>query len=230
MPKDLAVLVGAIAVCAFELTHAQQPTGSDDREQKQLICGRVVSVSCTGADPPDISIAVDRVLVSVDVRSDDRHDARTRATGLLFRQVCAAGTLKEKGTAFKVPDFEVASIDDISTSPGEPPKDWVHPGVYRTCDAGVELPKVIKSGRPRYTVDAMAAGVQGAVWVEAVVEVNGSVGNTRVLRSLDTVRGLDVEAVNAVKRWRFIPGNKDGRPAPILVTIEVTFTLKDDRP
>ena len=39
-------------------------------------------------------------------------------------------------------------------------------------------------------------------------------------RSLDTVHGLDNEAVKTVKLWRFQPGTKDGKPVPVRVAIE----------
>jgi len=232
----VVAIVGAFATCAFAHVQAQQPSAT---ENSGLICGQVISVTCDGSEPPDISVAVDRVydsgrsiavepvFASVHVRADDRHDARHRATALLFRRVCASVTKKQQATAFQPAGFEVANIDHITEQKADPAKDWVHSGVYRTCDAGVELPKVLKQHKPSYTVDALRAKVQGAVWVEAIVEVNGRVGDTRVIRSLDARRGLDAEAVNAAKRWRFIPGTKDAQPAAILVTIELTFKLRE---
>lgn len=229
------VFVGAIVICAAAHAHAQQPPATGDYGR---ICGQVVNVTCNGTEPPNLSIVVDRVydsvrsvevkpaFASLDVRSDERHDARPRATALLFRRVCASVTLKDKPTSFQPAAFEVANIDHVTEQTGDPAEDGVHPGVYRTCDSGVELPKVQNQYKPRYTVNAMRAGVQGAVWVEAIVEMNGHVSDTKVLRSLDA-GDLDREAVKAAKRWRFIPGTKDGRPAPILVTIELTFRLKD---
>ena len=45
------------------------------------------------------------------------------------------------------------------------------------------------------------------------------------MRSLDRTYGLDEEAVTCVKQWQFIPGMRDGTAVPVLVTIEMTFTL-----
>ena len=98
-------------------------------------------------------------------------------------------------------------------------------GVYRPGN-GVELPRVIQEIRPQYTADAMRAKVQGTVWVECVVLPDGTVGEANVTKSLDSVFGLDQEALKAAKRWRFIPGRRLGQPVPVLVTIELTFTLR----
>jgi protein TonB len=98
-------------------------------------------------------------------------------------------------------------------------------GAYRPGN-GVELPRIIREVRPNYTADAMRAKVQGTVWIEAVVNTDGTVGNVHVVRSLDQTFGLDQEALKAAKQWRFVPGTRFGRPVPVLVTIELTFTLR----
>jgi TonB family protein len=90
--------------------------------------------------------------------------------------------------------------------------------------AGVSAPVVVKEVKPRYTADAEHAGIQGVVTLECVVNTDGTVGEVEVTRSLDA--GLDLEAIKAVKQWRFEPGTKDGKPVPVLVTLEMTFTQK----
>jgi TonB family protein len=91
---------------------------------------------------------------------------------------------------------------------------------------GVSLPIVVKQVKPDYTDEAKAARIQGSVWVKAVVQADGDVGNVRVTRSLDTEFGLDNAAVAAAKQWKFKPGTKDGKPVAVEITIELTFTLK----
>ena len=98
-------------------------------------------------------------------------------------------------------------------------------GVYRP-GSGVASPVVITEVKPQYTADAMRAKIQGTVWIEAVVLPDGSVGNVQITRSLDQTFGLDQEAIKAVKRWRFRPGTRAGQPVPVLVEIELTFTLR----
>ena len=87
-------------------------------------------------------------------------------------------------------------------------------------------PTLIREVKPAYTSDAMRAKVQGSVLVQCVVNPDGSVGDARVLRSLDSVFGLDQEAIKAAKHWRFRAGTYRGEAVPVVITIELTFTLR----
>ncbi|MEW5981549.1 MAG: TonB family protein [Acidobacteriota bacterium] len=98
-------------------------------------------------------------------------------------------------------------------------------GAYRP-GAGIELPGLLREVKPQYTADAMRMKIQGTVVLDCVVMPDGSVGEIEVVRSLDPTFGLDQEAVKAAKQWRFTPGRRLGKPVPILVTIELTFTLR----
>ena len=98
-------------------------------------------------------------------------------------------------------------------------------GPYRPGN-GVLPPRILREVRPLYTADAMRAKVQGLVELECVVLPDGSVGDCRVVRSLDAVFGLDQEAIKAVKQWRFVPGTRLGQPVAVLVGIELSFTLR----
>ena len=98
-------------------------------------------------------------------------------------------------------------------------------GAYRPGN-GVETPRLLREVKPAYTADAMRAKIQGAVWLECIVLPDGTVGETRVIRSLDSTFGLDQEAIKAAKQWRFQPGTRFGEPVPVIITIELTFTLR----
>jgi TonB family protein len=98
-------------------------------------------------------------------------------------------------------------------------------GAYRPGN-GVTLPRVLREVKPQYTADAMRAKVQGTVWLECVVMQDGSVADIRIVRSLDSVFGLDQEAIKAARQWKFVPGLRNGEPVPVLITIELQFTLR----
>ena len=98
-------------------------------------------------------------------------------------------------------------------------------GAYRPGN-GVTLPQLLREVKPQYTSDAMRAKIQGSVLIECVVRADGSVGDIQIVHSLDPTFGLDQEAVKAARQWRFRPGMRLGEPVPVLVTIELTFTLR----
>jgi protein TonB len=69
--------------------------------------------------------------------------------------------------------------------------------------------------------------VHGSVFLEAVVLTDGTVGEVRVVRSLDKEHGLDDQAVKTVKKWRFTPGKRNGIAVPVVVEIQMSFTLRN---
>jgi TonB family protein len=98
-------------------------------------------------------------------------------------------------------------------------------GAYRP-GSGIELPRLLREVKPQYTADAMRAKIQGTAVLDCVVTAEGTVGECQIVRSLDSSFGLDQKAVEAAKQWRFVPGKRMGQPVPVLVTIELTFTLR----
>ena len=91
---------------------------------------------------------------------------------------------------------------------------------------GLVSPEISKEVKPKYTRQAQEAGIQGLVEMEAVVLPDGKVGDVRVVKSVDGVHGLVEQAVKALKQWRFKPGTRSGKRVPVVVTVEMTFTLK----
>ena len=100
------------------------------------------------------------------------------------------------------------------------------PRVYTTADDGVTLPVLATSVRPQYTSAAMDRRIEGTVLLECVVHDDGKVGEIAIKESLDSMYGLDAQAVNALSEWTFKPGTKDGKPVAVRVQINLTFTLK----
>ncbi|MGI4865805.1 MAG: TonB family protein [Janthinobacterium lividum] len=85
-----------------------------------------------------------------------------------------------------------------------------------------------------YPQDALAAGVQGQVFVKFIVTKDGQVNDVEVVKSV--LPSLDAETVRAVQQLRpFKPGAQDGQPAVFSFTVPVSYniapsrTLVDDR-
>jgi TonB family protein len=92
--------------------------------------------------------------------------------------------------------------------------------------ADLKMPEVVVKVDPRYTQAAMDAKIEGDVLLSVVVEEDGSVSDVTVTQSLDSVYGLDDQAVNAARQWTFNPATKNGTPVAVAVTLQMRFTLK----
>ena len=122
--------------------------------------------------------------------------------------------------------LSVAACGGDSSSPTSPSLPSAPPIVYLPGN-GVSSPTLVREVKPIYPAEAIAAGIQGTVLLTAVVLADGAVGEVTIVRSLDTVYGLDAQAVSAVKQWVFNPGQKDGAAVAVRVAVEVIFTLRE---
>ena len=93
-------------------------------------------------------------------------------------------------------------------------------------DPRVVRPKLIRQVPPVYTTAGMRAKIVGTVEVDAVVLPDGTVGQVRVVKSLDKPTGLDDQALGAAREWMFTPGTLDGKPVSMRVGIVLTFSLR----
>ncbi|MDR3700552.1 MAG: energy transducer TonB [Candidatus Sulfopaludibacter sp.] len=95
-------------------------------------------------------------------------------------------------------------------------------GVFRV-GGGVTAPALIFKVEPEYSEEARKAKYQGIVTLYVEVDPAGRASHIRVMHGLGL--GLDEKAIEAVRKWRFSPGRKDGRPVTVAATIEVNFRL-----
>ena len=94
------------------------------------------------------------------------------------------------------------------------------------------LPDIQKS--ISYPEIAKKAGVSGTVFVQFVVDVDGSVVvekdaegkiiNPQVVRGIGA--GCDEEAVRAVRQAKFTPGKQRGKPVKVKMSLPIRFVLK----
>jgi TonB family protein len=95
-------------------------------------------------------------------------------------------------------------------------------GVFRV-GGGVSAPKVMESPSPDYSEEARKAKYQGVVVAFLIVDATGRPRDVRVGRSLGM--GLDQKVIEAVRRWKFQPAMKDGKPVAVNISVEVNFRL-----
>jgi TonB family protein len=193
--------------------------------EEVLACGRAVLYDCDDAagalwlylEKIDGGTAV---VIPRDYWPDSA--GRSLTDRVLSSTVCARGTVRKDKGVYRVIVNGAARIDVRDRPPG-PPVPFA-PAAWRTCAAGVTPPRLRTEVKPSYTRDAMRAKEQGKMYLEAEVREDGSVGDVQVLTTL--AHGLVPQAVSALKQWRFEPARLDGRAVPVVVTVEMMFTLK----
>ncbi len=78
---------------------------------------------------------------------------------------------------------------------------------------------------PQYPYEMSRAGISGEVVVEFIINANGDVVDTRVIRS--SHREFEVPAMQAVQKWKFKPGRKSGKNVSTRVSQLIEFNLED---
>ena len=109
------------------------------------------------------------------------------------------------------------------TRPPEPPPPPPPAAVEPRRLSAYEMPRKLHDVAPTYPAIAQRANVEGIVIIEAVIAVDGTVRNARVLRSQPL---LDHAALDAVKQWRYAPTRLGGVAVPVIVTVTVQFRLQ----
>lgn len=85
-------------------------------------------------------------------------------------------------------------------------------------------PSVCSKVPPDYPRRARRTGTEGRVVLRLLVHENGAPGHLSVVES--TPPGIfDQSAMEAVARWRFAPGRREGRAVPTWVLLPVRFDL-----
>lgn len=80
-------------------------------------------------------------------------------------------------------------------------------------------PKPVKQVQPAVPADLV--GVQASIQVGFLIDENGKVINTRIVKS--TNNALDQVAMDCVAQWQFEAGKKNGNPVAVRVVVPMRF-------
>lgn len=120
--------------------------------------------------------------------------------------------MKTDGTAKPLPQpLEPAMRDDPNN------KDYLRVG------NGVAAPVVTTRVEPVYPEAYRMLRISGIVILEMVISETGTVERIGVLKSLGPA--LDAAGIEAVKKWKFAPATRDGKPVPVLFSLTINFKL-----
>lgn len=97
------------------------------------------------------------------------------------------------------------------------------PAADRDTDGIVLPPKATYTPEPDFSEQARHAKYQGTVVLGIVIDKAGKICRIRLERPLGM--GLDENAMEEVKKWRFNPATRNGEPVAVAMNIEVSFNL-----
>lgn len=108
--------------------------------------------------------------------------------------------------------------------PDAPPTSTAEAALPRVGEIGVEAPIFTKKVIPDYPPLAERLRLTGFVILEAILRKDGSIDNIRVLRGVGEGKfGFENEAIEALKKWQFLPGKVNDRPADVEMTLKIDF-------
>jgi TonB family protein len=116
----------------------------------------------------------------------------------------------------------------VATLAGEEkPEDKCPHGESKTTQGCAKYPKLKHKVEPVYPPEARKRHVDGTVTVQAVVTVEGTVKEIKVLdvkaTDEDYKKDFAKAAVAAVAQWRYDPGTHKGKPVPVQFTSVIQF-------
>lgn len=147
--------------------------------------------------------------------------------GTVFRDPSAVAALVFRRTGRGRPglSFDLAEQEQVRlfTAAVRATTPYPQPSAPIRVGGNIKTPAKIHDVRPVYPDEALKARITGMVILEAIIGVDGTVTEARVVRSIPE---LDAAAVDAVKQWRFVPTLLNGAPVPVIMTVTVNFTLQ----
>ena len=124
-----------------------------------------------------------------------------------------AGLIKAPAATAPSAQAMIASASNHSADPQQ---------IYHV-GGDVTAPKLVYAPDPEFTEKARRAKYQGVCVISPIVDPQGNPTRVQVVRHLGM--GLDMKAVEAVKKYRFTPAMHFGKPVAVTVNIEVNFRV-----
>jgi feruloyl esterase len=129
----------------------------------------------------------------------------------MTRPLCpypAAATYKGTGDTNDAANFECTRDAEI---------------IHTLKDPSVKAPRALHTPEPKYSKIARKKKIEGVVTLSMIIGTDGQPRDVKVVNSLEPT--LDANAIEAVKKWKFAPAMKDGRPVAVEMRLEVDFKL-----
>jgi protein TonB len=110
-------------------------------------------------------------------------------------------------------EIRVDNLDDLLPKPDE-------------FVAYEEAPTQIEMVQPTYPEMARQAGVEGVVWVKALVDKEGKVRDVIIVKSSGANAGFEDAAIDAAKKTTWKPAISNGQPVAVWIAYKIEFRLR----
>lgn len=205
--------------------------GADKRNYMMLILQQ-----CTAVDFSDMSNNFSLILTKKRIKMITKHEkakgfwwkllATLPVLALLLIVNARASAQQMKKTDETVYEFSTKDITDIKIKKVDNDSIYQIVEVMPEFPGGTEKFMEYLSGNIKYPEEAKEKGISGRVFIQFVVEKDGSVSNVKVAKGIG--KECDDEAVRVVKampKWK--PGLMKGKPVRVNYMLPVNFKLDE---
>ncbi len=141
-------------------------------------------------------------------------EPRTRNPARVLRPRLPAGTAARPATRDRRAQRGPSAATNGDSAAGK---------VYPFDSDEISKPRLLSKVEPAYPKEARKAKISGNVMLAIEIWEDGLAHNIRVEKGIG--HGLDEAAIEAVRRCRFAPGTKDGKPVRVASQYQVSFSL-----
>jgi protein TonB len=99
---------------------------------------------------------------------------------------------------------------------------WADDTIYTKVDVN---PVPIKTPPPAYPDEMKVHAVSGTVALSIVIDETGAVASSSVVKS--THPQFEGPALDAIKKWKFKPAQKDGTPVKMRLNVPIRFSADE---
>lgn len=180
------------------------------------------------APAPTATPPTSRPPALADAAPAPRPTARPQAAPLLSGRPAAAAVAPSPAPAPSAPP-PADSPPDSRTHESSAPREAAAPAPRSAAPVADSPPRFdadyLSNPAPDYPAASRQLHEQGSVQLRVFVTADGRAGDIRVHQGSGFER-LDQAAIDAVRRWRFVPARQDDGPVAAWVIVPINFTLR----
>lgn len=203
----------AVLLFAFEWKTSTEEVGAFQTVAEEQIEEEIIPITQQMLKPPPPPPPAPKLTDLIDIVEDDTNidedleilDAEDESENTIVENLSDFGDYEGEDTG----ETEVfVVVEDMPSFPGGNVQKWIGKNV-------------------KYPVLAMENGIQGKVYIQFVIEKDGSITDVKVIRGVDA--SLDKEAIRVVQsmpKWK--PGKQRGKAVRVSYTLPINFQLSNN--